>query len=594
MQYTIVSLAKTLCFAIFLFFALNQSAGASPKNSDDALKLATQWLRLNSSPLDSQLSSSIKRVDQQKNVDGVTLYYVVFLEPKGILLLSADDQIEPVLGFFPEALSYSKEKNPLLVTMVNADMAGRVGKVQAEELSRTQGRTAQKALPAEQQKALDKWNLLIPEDYSRSAATSSVEAVDDLRIAPFIESRWSQRTAGWNGDYCYNYYTPNNYPSGCVSTAMAQLMRYHQYPVVGVGTPEFPITIDDGTEIISQDVSLRGGDGNGGPYDWGNMPLEPDFETPESQCQQIGSIISDAGVSVETTYREGGSGASTQKATIQLRETFKYTNSVFGSNLNTCQSTWQNLGQERIEKMINTNMDARLPVILSVSGPGGGHALLVDGYGKNMETFYHHLNLGWGGYDDGWYNLPDIDTSSYTFDIASSVVYNVFPEGDGEIISGRIIDTSGVPVTGVTVTADNDGVLYQAITDANGVYAINNVPSESDFIIKAVKDKTTISPLTRQVSTGLSKNNGDDWYYREDCGCDWNSVGNVWGVDFSVNPVVTGDLDSSGETDLRDALLGLHVLSGSNSFIPDINADVNGDGRIGQADVLYILQRLAQ
>ncbi|WP_267313643.1 C10 family peptidase [Desulfosediminicola flagellatus] len=550
---------------------------------------------MNSLPLGSRLSSSIKSIQPQSNENGETVYYVAFLEPQGIVLVSANDHIEPIIGFFPEAESFSTEKNLLLVTMVNADMKGRAARVQAGVVAASQKRAINQAIPEEQQKALDKWNLLLPIEYSRIAATSSAyvaDAVDDMRVAPFIASRWSQNKAG--GDNCYNYYTPNNYPSGCVSTAMSQLMRYHQYPLVDVGTPEFTIIINDEAGSISQEVSLQGGDGNGGPYDWGNMPLEPDSETAEAQCQQIGAIISDAGVSVGTTYSSGASSASTQEATIQLRETFKYTNSVFGSNLNTCEGTWQNLDTDRIEKMINTNLDARLPVILSVSGPSGGHALLVDGYGENMDTSYHHLNLGWGGYDDGWYNLPDIDTSSYTFDIARSVVYNIFREGDGEIISGHIIDNSGDPVSGVSVTAQSNGIMYQATTDSNGVYAIQNVPSESDFTITAVKGGIAISPFNRQVSTGLSKNNWDYQYYLEDCSCDWNTVGNVWGVDFTGTPVVSGDLDGSGETTLHDALLGLQLLSGSTTFAPDIYADVDGDARIGQAEVLYILKTLAE
>lgn len=76
--------------------------------------------------------------------------------------------------------------------------------------------------------------------------------MSDVRIAPITQTTWDQGTAGNMGNTaCYNYYTPpygdgnkNNYWAGCVATAMAQLMRYFQFPTSGVGAAGFSIMYD--------------------------------------------------------------------------------------------------------------------------------------------------------------------------------------------------------------------------------------------------------------------------------------------------------------------------------------------------------------
>ena len=66
--------------------------------------------------------------------------------------------------------------------------------------------------------------------------------------------------------------------------------------------------------------------------------------------------------------------------------------------------------------MINPNLDARFPVLLGIIDPQAiGHEVVVDGYGYTSATLYHHLNLGWSGTADAWYNLPTISAGSYNF-----------------------------------------------------------------------------------------------------------------------------------------------------------------------------------
>ncbi len=72
--------------------------------------------------------------------------------------------------------------------------------------------------------------------------SGGIASVSDVWVAPLVGSAWGQSSE--SGNLCYNYFTPNNWPSGCVATAMAQLMRYYEYPDYGIGSWEYTITVD--------------------------------------------------------------------------------------------------------------------------------------------------------------------------------------------------------------------------------------------------------------------------------------------------------------------------------------------------------------
>ena len=104
---------------------------------------------------------------------------------------------------------------------------------------------------------------------------------------------------------------------------------------------------------------------------------------------------------------------------------------------------------------MNPSLDAGCPCLLSIRNPWGGHHIVVDGYGYNSSTLYHHLNLGWGpdDFQDGWYNLPSVHGLTARYMTSPACTYNISPADICEIISGRTLDSTGAVVAGVTVTA---------------------------------------------------------------------------------------------------------------------------------------------
>jgi hypothetical protein len=167
--------------------------------------------------------------------------------------------------------------------------------------------------------------------------------------------------------------------------------------------------------------------------------------------------------------------------------------------------------------MINPNLDAGCPVLLGIRRDGGGHAVVCDGYGYDLSALYHHLNMGWGGFHDAWYNLPNVDASQYTYDTVSSIIYNVFVEGEGEIISGRLTDDEGNPISGALVTGACSGAdPYTDFTDANGIYALSKVLPDSSYTLTASKTGYTFESVSCETESSSY----------------W-SIGNAWGVDIT-------------------------------------------------------------
>lgn len=483
-------------------------AWAKPTTPQQAQTAVMNWLGLDAMPLGAPMGRQVKEV-QTFNHEGAPAYYVVYLNPSGLVILPADDLVEPVICFMPSGSYDPSPLNPL-GALVSQDLPGRVLQARAVE---AKGKEAL-APDTPQAQAQRKWDLLT-KPTGPKASEFGVSSISDVRVASFVGSRWSQSTVG--GNNCYNYYTPNNYVCGCVATAMSQLMRYWEWPTTGIGTSSYYYYISGSGPYWA---NTRGGNDSGGAYVWSDMALVPASGVTLAQRQAIGRLTSDAGLSVHMDYSSGSSGADTLAAASAFTSTFGY------SNAKTGYYSGSNLPETERNKMVNPNLHAAIPVLFGITGAPGGHAIVCDGYGYNSSTMYHHLNLGWSGSDDAWYNLPTIDTSIGTFTSVYKCIYNVYPNWTGESIAGRVTDAGGSPLTGVTVTASRTGggTWNTTNTSASGTWALPGVPSNSTYTVTASKAGYTSSSQT--VTTGESQDNT-------------TTTGNQWPIDFTLSvPVI--------------------------------------------------------
>ena len=496
-----------IAFASFLLSS--RPAFAAPVTADMATRAVQGWLHQDRRPLGRQLSNRVKRTEAVKNAAGEIFYYVVRLDPSGFVILPADDLAEPIVAFSATG-SFNASSGSPLAALVNRDMPRRMARARA-------GAPAASAL-----KSRGKWHAFLagsanpPPDAEENG---SVVVASQIWVAPFVQTLWSQTLDASLQEACYNYFTPpgpngdtNNYPCGCIATALAQEMYYFQYPNTGVGTGSFIIT-NNGTPQLA---NLLGGDGMGGPYQWTNMPLSPN-NPPTNQAMAIGYLTHDAGIAVNMAYASNNSASATYLAQQALTYPFKYANPAYYEN------GIRAISGADLLNMINPNLDARLPVMIGIE-PDGGHCLVCDGYGYSSSTLFHHVNMGWAGDDDIWYALPDVDTvdGHGDFTMVEAVIYNIYTNGAGQIISGRVTDPTGAPVPGASVTAArNGGGTYTATTDSNGVYALAGILGASTYALTVTSAGN--SSATGIYSTGISV---------------FNQLpsGNVWGANFVLSP----------------------------------------------------------
>jgi hypothetical protein len=438
---------------------------------------------------------------------GEPLYYAVDLAPKGYVVVAAEDGVEPVIAFSTTDKFEAKEGNPLF-DMLQSDVPARIYRARAQRAGRTARWKTLLAI-ASTPKVLTAQGMVLT---AGGAGGPAASIVDDVRVAPLLKSEWNQTTTNW-GQSVYNYYTPpysagnaNNYDAGCVATMLSQLMRYYQWPQTGVGTGSYQVTVKG----KSEQRSLRGGDGNGGAYAWSDMPLVATQNMPAAQAQAIGALLSDAGVASNMDYEPDGSGA-TIRAQV-LTNVFHYANAA--------QSTAE---LSTLDIAIDSNLDAKLPVGLGITGGGFGHAVVADGYGYNGSTLYRHLNMGWSGACNAWYNLPDVDAGGYDFNVVNSALFNIDPTTTGEVISGRVTDSAGKAAAGIAVAATSGTVVYTGTTDAEGIYAFKGVASNTKWTITPGSAAWNFTPADLVVTTGHSSAGG--------------GMGDKTGVDFTSQPI---------------------------------------------------------
>ena len=297
-----------------------------------------------------------------------------------------------------------------------------------------------------------------------SAAAAGLQGIDDVRVDALVATHWGQRTdTGYsNAGYpCFNYYTPNKYPCGCVATPIAQLLWDWRYPKsIPAGVSRCMV---DDTE-----VSLSYG---GVDYNYAAMPSIA-AGADEAVRAAIGRLTYDCAVAMHSWFAPASTFAYGVFSFVQLREVFGYA-SVMG------YVPFDSIGPtEAIKKTIIANLDAKCPVVIALTNAGYlGHQALIDGYGYHGGKLYFHFNLGWCNIngEDCWYALDNLsveDSKGNVFNLVDGIVYNIFPKSSGDVLSGRVLDEEGNPVAKAVVQASRSGKVVDSVeTDANGIYA---------------------------------------------------------------------------------------------------------------------------
>lgn len=257
-------------------------------------------------------------------------------------------------------------------------------------------------------------------------------------VEPLVTTRWNQGEP-YNLLCPYDSSVGVTCPTGCAATSMAQLINYHEWPVQGKGTKSYNSNYGLLTVDFSKSV-----------YDWANMKDRYESyydennnivnEWNDTEANAVAKLMYDCGVALEMVYGPYSSGASDTEMTLALCNYFNYHADLITRDGHTVDEFLARIKEE---------LDNNRPMVFNGQGSGGGHSYIVDGYDSND---YLHVNWGWGGISDGYFNVSymnpdDLGTGggSGGFNEMQSIVV-AYPDETGNGSYGqfvmRLVDSS--------------------------------------------------------------------------------------------------------------------------------------------------------
>lgn len=287
-------------------------------------------------------------------------------------------------------------------------------------------------------------------------------------VAPLIKTGWDQDSPYWNlcpkksGSSCY---------TGCVATAMAQVMNYHQWPKRGTGSHSIKVS---GTTYTANFGNTT--------YDWDNMLNTYTNSATSDQKTAVATLMYHCGVAVDMSYgtaSEGGSGAytidyngywssrGTMCAETALTQFFGYKSSTVtgyyrdGSSEDGMRS-WT---KSEWIAMLKEELDASRPIMYAGAGcddPNDenscyGHSFVCDGYDSDNKF---HFNWGWSNSCDGYYDVDALEPAEPGSG-GGNGEYNL----EQDVIIGIIPDRKDLPMITITWSVDGSETTSQIMQE---------------------------------------------------------------------------------------------------------------------------------
>lgn len=384
-------------------------------------------------------------------VDETVLAYVVTYDPSGFVVVTADDRILPIVAFdATTTFRWDRPERNFLRHFLQKNIPARWQHMRSAIMGASAFGTH------------SMWGYL----RSKRAAAEPLDTVSRKEEVPMETLQWE--TANWDQGWPYNttvvaHNGDTSVPTGCTATAMAIKMRFHSWPNTGNGSNSY--TDSWGSVQYSHSVNL-----GSQTYNWSAMPTT----NLTSANQDVADLMYHCGVSTEMDYEVGGSGAWLNETNLDTH--FRYRGTI---DLRSGHET-----------PMSDSILAGLPVILSSST----HTVVADGYRDDLSPYFH-INAGWGGSSNGWYNLDQVPGTDKTVDrsypYSSPNNYTFVDNTWSGTENGNLQNPYNTVSEGYTATPTN-GQLYIRSGSYSGA---GNVPMTFD---KAM----TVHPYRGSVTIG--------------------------------------------------------------------------------------------
>lgn len=372
---------KRFLFSLFLMALLPMMAFAEHVEATRAQKAAQTFLNNNG-------VKSAQLTDVAPAAGFSNLY--IFNAYPGFVVMAADDCAKPILGYsFTDSFS-------------DVDMPDNMRWWLQQYDDEIQQAIDGKAVATPE--IAQQWNDLA---VGRPGAAKANNVVD-----PLIDTRWNQGSP-------YNMYCPSGTVTGCVATAMAQVMKFWNYPEQGQGSHT---NVNDTLQTVNFAETT---------YDWENMTNTYGSSSSQVQKEAVAMLMYHCGVSVDMNYGPS-SGAVSSKVPSSLVEYFRYAPSAI-------YKTKESYTLDQWVALLKSELDESRPLFyagnyMDNDGNTGGHAFVCDGY---RSDDYFHFNWGWGGSRDGYFAIGALNpgggntgSGSGTYNLSNGAAFYVEPISD--------------------------------------------------------------------------------------------------------------------------------------------------------------------
>ncbi len=300
-------------------------------------------------------------------------------------------------------------------------------------------------IPANMQEWLNGYSDVIALAAERGGRVLQAPANPALKdIAPMVKTRWNQGEPynilcpmqTINGQV-YRTYT------GCVATAMAQVLKTYEYPTQGFGTNSYTWN--------NQTLSFDFGNTT---FDWANMTDIYNNNSTIEEEDAVAELMYACGIASYMNYSAGGSGAAGVNAAVGLVNYFGY------------DPTVQYLMRDYYplpvwSTMIHEELSKGHPIYYDGANASVGHAFVLDGY-RSADGFFH-VNWGWGGMSDGYFSIVTLDPdaqgiggSTEGYFSGQSGIFNLKPAEEGSNEIAPVFYCQGLNTETRTYTRDQD------------------------------------------------------------------------------------------------------------------------------------------
>lgn len=482
----------------------------------------------------------------------------IFSTKESFVVMAADDCVKPILGY------------SLTGNFVTEDMPENVrGWLQgySDEIQHAvDNRMSASSETAKLWKDLTEGN-------SKAGKTTTV-------VVPLIQTKWNQ--SPYYNDMCpYDSQAGARTVTGCVATAMAQIMKFWEYPDHGIGSHSY-------TDANYGQLDANFGNAT---YTWADMP-----NSINSANSEIAQLMYHCGVSVDMEY-----GLSSQYGGIGSSAYSNYIPSALINYFNYSDSTnfverYKYQDDEDWKNLLKKELDKRRPVQYSGSGSGGGHAFICDGYDSDDKF---HFNWGWGGSNDAFYSINGLTPGSSNYNYDQTAVIGIKPAIIGQAtaptLSVELVQETGVRNAQLTWNKVDDATKYQiyrnttlihttisgedvSFTDVHIPYGTNT------YFIRSVDENDNLSwpsnyvslTLTFTAPTNLSAQSTENGVMLS-----WTAGENAVSYNVYCNNVLIGSVNATTYIDSR-------TIAGSLSyFVKSVDA-LNDESEASEATQIAI------